>query len=386
MFACSLKIFFAFFFLFGLPVFAQESETPPAPQIVIELGKGRVDVQSQGMELSASTLERLQTELMVNDQLSTAVTSDEPTKIVLSGPELERLQTYLSQQAEQTAQQIQSLVTLQMQGPGGHSPVPWSEGNTIIMNENVTVGPHEYRAELIVIGGHVFVQGDVGVLVVLGGDVVVMQGGRVITETVVLGGKLQVKPGGQISPQQTVLSTWDMLPWLRRHVLVWWDQAWAVAFLSVMGWLWAWAAVALLQKSFTRFWVAAESCWRNHKFVSFLWGIGFMLAWVPAVGLLTVSVVGLILVPLLVGLLFLWILVAYALLLKFMAQAVGQVRDLSLPLQLFLAQLVWLLIGLIPVGGILIRMVLITMAMGAVALAASPLRLTPRRLESTNEG
>src|SRR5690606_9173381 len=139
-----------------------------------EMGNGQVDVRAQGLELSSQTIERLTTDLMVNDQLSSAVLAQETTQVILSGPEIERLKNELSQQSLRMAERIQSLILSKSQSKDlveePHESHARDE-RSIFLNENVTVFPHEFYPELLVIGGDVEVQGTVGALVVMGGDV-----------------------------------------------------------------------------------------------------------------------------------------------------------------------------------------------------------------------
>ncbi len=371
-------IFFAFF------ASAQESGSASAPQIVVELGQGRVEVQVQGFELSAQILERLNTDLLVHDQLSAAVTSEEISRLVLSGPPIDALKDDLDQHALITAEKIQSLVLKQALPHSAEPDSSPTREKSIVLNENVTVLPHQYYPELLVIGGDVVLQGTVGILVVLGGDVQVLAGGRVISETVVLGGRLNVEPGGQVSPQQTILSSWKFVPWLRGQVESIWMGAWIPAILSFLGWLWAWLVIFTIERYAILFWAGAQKLWQDHKLASFGWGLALFLAWIPATAILTVSVIGLLLVPLLIGAFVLWTLVAYAVLLKFIANGFGATRTWALPWQVLLGQVIWMALGWIPFAGGLVRFLLLMISMGVVACALTPLRLTRLSAGSNN--
>ncbi|MGE0762161.1 MAG: hypothetical protein AB7N80_02670 [Bdellovibrionales bacterium] len=363
---------------------AEESDVPAEPKIVVELGGGQVRIQTQGLELSAETMERLQTELLVDEALSSVVMNEESTQVTLVGGDIQKLKAILTHQAFQTAGKIQSLVAAQL----GHGqlvpPSPQMVDRDLYIHENVTIAPAEAREELVVIGGDVFVQGTVEELVVLGGNVHVFEGGRILGEVVVLGGQLSVAPGGQVPLQQTVLSSWDIGPWLKRSLWDWWGSGWSLLLSTLFGWLWSWLVVYTLELKSKKFLPAAQAYWAQHKLAALAWGLALSFALLPAVLLLAVSVVGILLLPALLTLIFIWFGVAYALLLKFISDAIRIAKGWPLPGRLLLAQMIWLGLGFIPFAGSLVRFGLWLTVMGVVASALTPLRLTPTAVKSTN--
>ncbi len=76
----------------------------------------------------------------------------------------------------------------------------------VVMGANERIGPHEHIQELVVIGGKVDIQGQVESLVIIGGFVVLMPGGEVSKELVIVGGHLEEQEGSFIRGKRVDMS------------------------------------------------------------------------------------------------------------------------------------------------------------------------------------
>gem|GEM_PF-4840855 len=175
-----------------------------------------------------------------------------------------------------------------------------SEGNVLLGAEKAALEQGEMFKTIVLLWGNLDVFGEVDEVVVLSGHVTFHEGSKLNKSLVVMGGSFDSRPGAQVAAENVVAKVpgpaWRILRSagnLWRDHIGWVSKMLAGLLVSVLGWLLAWALFhgfpGLQANTANRL----GSDWAKNLAAGFL---GSILAFV-GLGLLVVSVVGILLIP-----------------------------------------------------------------------------------------
>lgn len=228
-------------------------------------------------------------------------------------------------------------------------------------NEKIVVSKGQtIDGDVVAIGGPVDVQGTVrGNAVAIGGSVTLLPGGKVEGDAVAIGGRVS-KKGGTLTGSET--SVGPHFTWTDRRDE---EDSWLWKILRSIGMIALLTLLAaIFPKPMERITFAAERA----PLASILWGVAAMLAFVPLMVLLVVSLVGILLVPVEV--------------LLYLAAAIFGAAGIStlvggrllqgkgnIVLFTLLGAFVLQLVGLVPFLGWLVKLVVFLFGLGAVVIS-----------------
>ncbi len=259
-------------------------------------------------------------------------------------------------------------------------------GNRFAIGKDVVVEPNERVDDVVVIGGDIAVMGEVtGDATVIGGNLTVTSGGKIDGDAVVIGGSVTERPGGEILGSKTIVFGKRGIKGLAglaalagAESMIVGTMAMAHIFTSIVRYLvlllLGIALVVFFDKPVER----AASVTRKKPGMCILAGLGAGVLFIPLIALLTMSIVGIPLIPLMV------IIYAAGCVFGTTAVALAAGEKLSskfssiktVPWKFIAgATFLWLL-TIIPVLGIFVSSVVATMALGGAALSRMGTRET----------
>lgn len=353
-------------------------------QVDVRVGQGKVEISDPDWPLSYSVKKDLETRLMVRPEFSDVVTAEETVLISLPEDYLQPLQDELESKLPGVEDRLVELINASIERQD-YSKVPdrdWDEGmvldeddgsKRVVMGANEKVGPNEKIRELVVIGGKVDVQGQVESLVIIGGFVVLMPGSGVTRELVIVGGHLEEQEGSNISGKRVDMSmpggeeAWTILRDKIKTQLFqeMEDHSWIRFFgfflkLAVLM-LFLWLG-DFLAPSYQR---EVESYLRRKPGWSAFWGFLSALLVLPVTLFLTLSLIGIPLLPLQFSLLFVFVIYGEIHIAKYLVGLVPLFRE-RLQLATFLGLIAIEAIGLLA-GFQLIKWAIIIVGFGAAS-------------------
>lgn len=313
-----------FFYLFGLAYFLSFT-APTMAQMELEVGAGQVRLIDSEWPLTEEKRRELETNLMVDPTLKEWVNASETKVFSLQ----ERVIHSLDEKIDEGLLQLQQELKIQVQeklergeyvvqdgasGASSNSSLEFS-GTRVVMGSSEMIRADQKLKEVVVIGGRVEVFGKVESLVVIGGHATLQPGAEVTKELVIVGGYVEEDPASRVQGKRVDLSTpggdevWTILrEKLRTQYLKdLTDQTW----LKVLGLL---IKILVLMGCFGMgqfFAPAFQEKVRNQLRSGFLRsassGLISILLVLPMTLFLTLSIVGIPLLPLQFSLLFLFI-------------------------------------------------------------------------------
>lgn len=184
----------------------------------------------------------------------------------------------------------------------------------VVMGSYALIGNQERLQELVVVGGKVDLQGEAESLVVIGGFVNLMPGAIVTRELVIVGGHVKEDPGSQVLGKRVDLS------------MPGGDEAWGILrdkikntffkdlndnfLLRLFGFSLKFLVLILFfvigQYWAPRYHLDVQSYLQNHFLLASIWGILTVILILPLTLFLTLSIIGIPLLPLQFSLLFLF--------------------------------------------------------------------------------
>ena len=367
-----------------LIVFLFLSAFPALGQVDVRVGQGKVEISDPDWPLSHSVKRDLETRLMVRPEFADVVTAEDMVLISLPEDYLQPLQDELESKLPGVEDRLVELINASIERQD-YAKVPdrnWDEGmvldeddgaKRVVMGANEKVGPEENIRELVVIGGKVDVQGQVESLVIIGGFVVLMPGSRVTRELVIVGGHLEEQEGSSISGKRVDMSmpggeeAWTILRDKIKKQLFqeMKDHSWIrffgfflkLAILMLFFWL-----GDFLAPSYQR---EVESYLQRKPGWSAFWGFLSALLVLPVTLFLTLSLIGIPLLPLQFSLLFVFVIYGEIHIAKYLVGLVPLFRE-RLQLATFLGLVAIEAIGLLA-GFQLIKWAIIIVGFGAAS-------------------
>lgn len=374
-----------FFSLYAFVVFF--SSQPVLAQVDVRLGQGKIEITDPEWPLSGSMKNTLETRLMVRPELSDFILNEDVVLIPLPEDYLEPLQSDLESKLGVVEDNLASLLEARIE-KHDFSKAP-SEGENdfaqglildeddgsrrVVMGANETIGIGEKVRELVVIGGKVDVLGQVESLVIVGGFVVLMPGASVSKELVIVGGHLEEQEGASITGKRVDMSlpggeeAWTIL---RDKVKTQFfkemqDHSWIrffgfflkLAILMLFLWMGDFLAPAYQRE--------VEKYLRNSPGWSAFWGYLSALLVLPVTLFLTLSLIGIPLLPLQFSLLFVFVIYGEIHVAKYLVGLVPWFRE-RLQVSTLLGLIVIEAIGLLP-GLLLLKWAIIIVGFGAAS-------------------
>lgn len=298
---------------------ADESGVPREPNIAVELGQGQVKVDVDSLDLPPEVLSRLETELMVDDRLAPLVTGPTIQRITLDPDTTAAIVNQWRAQTQSTADRIREQILLQLTGSGEAKP-------------KLNRDQQEFESYL----------------------------------------HRLLEPVWRW--QSDIHENW--FEQNGDQFVAEWLVGWRLVLASVLAALWAWLVMIALNALLPGFSAEALSLSRSGLLLSFAAGIGAVVAFLPGMIFLIVTIVGLVLLPIY----FLVALIALMLTYPVAVFLIGAriIPERPLVWQIGLGQLVLVAWGFIPVLGAAIKVIILFSALGLI------LRLFLHRIWSTN--
>jgi hypothetical protein len=293
-------------------------------QMELEVGQGRVRVIDPEWPLSESKRREVEAQLLTDPDwvplvsakeikifsLRESVSHDLEEKV---GQGLESFADGLRKQVREL-EESQTFVTKDI-GETGMVIVDDLTGARVIMGASHVVQKQESLEELMIIGGRVEVFGKIESVVVIGGHLTLREGSEVRKELVVIGGYVDEEAGALVRGKRVDLSmpggdeAWQILreKLHTRFFKDFTDQSWVrvtgliLKILIMMGCLWIGNFFA------PQFQVRVREYLKNHLGRSAAYGFISVLLVLPVSLILTLSLVGIPLLPLQFSLLFLFV-------------------------------------------------------------------------------
>jgi hypothetical protein len=277
----------------------------------VEVGFGRINIVVDGVEIKgkafdAKTIEDLETELLIDEDLAHIVMDQNKLTIDLNLKSLEKLNS------EDWRERLKLQVKSQLLPKNREIEEKEAEDiqeDARVIDRRVVMGSHASFdsatriRELIVIGGSVEIFGQVDELVVMGGTVVLHPGSRV-RDLSVMGGQVDQKQGAVIDVRKKQASNFSYSWMFQNRDL----ESWDVTDLMLPAWLTlTWVLTSLLGLLVVGFLYllmaprhAEESLGLMEKEISTGFFVGFVnfLLLVPISILLVVTILGIAVIPL----------------------------------------------------------------------------------------
>lgn len=229
------------------------------------------------------------------------------------------------------------------------------------INSDMTVN------DIVSLGGDVVIRGRVeGNVTVVWGSIKVSDGSYVGGQVIVVGGELFRGPESRIEGRVTQIYMPDFIPSLTRFLKNGWIAVWAIiSFFVLLGFL----GLAVLAMAFIPGHMSAiVDALGKSFFISFLWGMFWMVLIVPIAVFLLISIVGIVLIPLEI------LIAAAAFILGYIASAIfigkkvfASLKKNSNPFfDAILGIVILLVAGFIPVVGTAVKTIFVIAGFGAV--------------------
>lgn len=228
-------------------------------------------------------------------------------------------------------------------------------------NEKIVVAKGQtIEGDVVAIGGPVDVHGTVkGNAVAIGGSVTLLPGGKVEGDAIAIGGKV-AKKGGSLTGSETSIGpnfTWHDQ---RKEENDWpWKILRSIGMIALLTLL-----AAIFPKPMERMTYAAERA----PLASLLWGIAAMLAFIPLMVLLVISLIGILLIPVEVLLYLAAALFGTAGISTLVGGRLLQGKG-NVILFTLLGAFVLQLVGLVPFLGWLVNLIVFLFGLGAVVIS-----------------
>lgn len=292
-------------------------------QVDVLVGKGRLEIVDSDWPLSHKSKRDIEARLMILPELSELVGKKQLYQISLPEDYLQPLQDNIENQLPTIEQkiQIQVLAAVKDQNlspadeklEGEGFVIEGDDGSRrVVMGSNEVVHDGEKLQELVVVGGKVDIRGQVASLVIIGGFVELLPGARITKELVIIGGHLEEHEGVEISGKRVDMSlpggeeAWTILGDKAKGFLFkgMKDHSWIRYFglflkLGVLM-LFLWLG-DFLAPSYQR---EVEKYLKRNPGWSAFWGYFSVLMVLPITLFLTLSLIGIPLLPLQFSLLF----------------------------------------------------------------------------------
>lgn len=399
-----LAIFSSSFIICALAL-GQESEAPQTPSIQFELGGGEVRVETVGVNIPEAALQRLRTNLLVDDRIAEVVTAQAVTRIVLQGDQVTKVVAEVERASSRLADQLQEGAVKELTGQGDLSRQESEDAGRreddgeIYFADDVRISAGEQRKDLVVMAGDVSLEGRVnslivvggnvdlapgaeikGDLLVIGGDVHLSAGSRIGDELVMIGGKFFDEPGSFVGSKRTITPKFKIGsdrwhgPQIWPHLwMVWWSRL----LSGVLGFFLAWGVLVLLQQWANEFLVLARNFWSERKLASTLSGFGVVLSFLPGLLFLIVTLIGILLVPVYLLAVAALNVIVYAIIIERLGYLFFVQREMPLWQRVLLGQVCWLILGAIPFVGGLAMFAFWILGLGACMQATTRRFLAP---------
>ena len=350
------------FILFTI-LFCFSAQATSESEVVVKLGKGRAEVQSYGFEFPGNWRQKMETDLMTDRNLADRVVSSATTEVRLGGRALDEIEAKLTSEPEAAIEDLEKMVRLQVLGTSRSNR---GSGGTELGDENrrVVVGGRfelkegESLEELVILGGQAEVRGKVGRLSVMGGRVHLYPTAEVSDELVNVGGEIKIEPGAKVEGEPYEVSTpfdqsfrfffnshddWNPVEFFKDGSVVWGMRIIKLVMLVLI-------SMVLVQLA-PDFFAETQNNLEKSVPLSVAWGVGYFLAYVPVAIVLTITIVGLSLLPVQFLFTMYLMVVGCAAAMTFLLRKWGVAQQKPLMAQVALAVVVLELLGWIPFFG-----------------------------------
>ncbi len=223
------RIFLSTILLCPLLAFSEEQgQSKVPPKVLIEIGEGRVSVRAEGLDLPEDELKSLETEFLVSEELSHLVITDQKVQLTIEGKALDNLKKKLSRRKDASLKELKDIIRFEARRASGNEKAEAFEeeadqirlftgSERVVMGGHTVIREDESISELLVVGGSAEILGHVERLVVLGGVVRIGPSAKISDEMINLGGQVEIDPAAQVDGKRSDVAiplgddVWDLL-------------------------------------------------------------------------------------------------------------------------------------------------------------------------------
>ncbi|MCB0366473.1 MAG: hypothetical protein H6624_07565 [Bdellovibrionaceae bacterium] len=347
-------------------------------ELVVKLGQGRASVSSYGFEIPENWQRKLETDLMTDRDLADRLISSATTEVRLSGPALDGVESKLSSTPEAAIEEIMTMIRLQVLGTSGRSSQ--RGGGTELGNENrrVVVGGRfelkegESLEELVILGGQAEIRGKVARLSVMGGRVHLYPSSEVTEDLTNVGGQVKVEPGAKIQGEPYEVSTpfddsfrfffeshdtWDPTEYFKSATWLWGFRLFKLFGILIV--------TLILVQLAPDFFADAKRNLQDSAVACGLWGLLYAITYIPVAIVLTITLLGITLLPVQFFFSLYLVTIGCAATMVFLIGRARFAQGKHLLAQVGLAVVVFEVIGWIPVAGSVWHVLVSLVGLGA---------------------
>ena len=246
--------------------------------------------------------------------------------------------------------------------------------NIVKIGGDITIAEGEKVKNVVAVGGQITIKGTVtGHAVAIGGSVVLTRSALVEGNVVSVGGIIVIAKGARVYGSLKEINSSDISSSLTSVLNEDWEGwSWVFAILSLLVFIGILILATLLITLLPKPICLVSTAIKEYPFKVFLWGLLMLVSIVPLAVLLTISVLGIVLIPLEMAI------VACSALVGFIAaaQIAGEKffallkrRDQSVIMDVFWGLIILWLVGWIPHVGWMIKVIAVIVGLGGVFVA-----------------
>jgi hypothetical protein len=259
------------------------------------------------------------------------------------------------------------------------TPSPAATTNIVKIGGDITIDAGKQVKHALAIGGQITVNGTVeGSAVAIGGSVVLTKTAVVEGNVISVGGVIVMGKGARVGGELREINASDISASLSTVLNEDWNGwSWVFAILSLLIFigilLLACLLVALLPKPVC----LVSGAIKGSPFKSFLWGMVVLISVVPLMVLLTISVLGIVMIPLEMALVVGSSLVGFIAVAQLTGEKVFALlkkKDQSVLVDVFWGLIILWFIGWIPHAGWMVKVIAVVIGLGGVFVASLSFR------------
>lgn len=268
------------------------------------------------------------------------------------------------------------------------APARAENNNIVKIGGDVTIAEGTKVKNAVAVGGQITVRGTItGHVVSIGGSVVLTKTALVEGNAISVGGVVVMGKGARVYGSLKEINASDLSQSLSSVLNEDWEGwSWVFAILSLLVFIGILLIALLLVTLLPRPVRSVAGAIKDSPFKAFLWGLVVLVSVVPLAILLTISVLGIVLIPLEMAL------VVFSALIGFIAaaQLAGEKffallkkRDQSVITDIFWGLVILWVIGWIPHFGWMIKVIAVVIGLGGVLISCLGARQKWRKTHST---
>ncbi len=269
-------------------------------------------------------------------------------------------------------------------------PARAENANTVKIGGDITIAEGKKVKNVLAVGGQITVHGTVeGSAIAIGGSIVLTRTAQVAGNVVSVGGVIVMGKGAQVQGDLKEINASDISASLATVLNEEWEGwSWVFAVLSLLIFLGMLLMAGLLVTLLPKPVCMVSGAIKDAPFKVFAWGLVVLVSIVPLAVLLTISVMGIVLIPLEMTIVVASALVGFIA----VAQIVGERgfallkrREQSVLLDVFLGLIVLWFVGWVPHIGWMIKVIGVVLGLGGVFVTVLGARQKWKKTNNSGE-